>query len=197
MSTRDHIITTALTLFNQRGTAPVSTNHIAEAAGISPGNLYYHFRNKEEIIRAICERLFATWDALFALPDDRPPRLADIQRLVRANFEVAWEYAFVYREILALLRHDPLLRERYLAVRQRGYAGFRDLIEVFGAAGVLQPNLDPGTITALADLCWLISESWLTALELRDRPADDDHMQRGIDLMLFTLRPYLAHPSDH
>lgn len=94
MKTKEKIIVTALNLFNQEGTDRVSTNHIADAAGISPGNLYYHFSNKEEIIRAICERLFATWDEVFALPDDRPPTLEDVQILVRLNFEVSWEDAF-------------------------------------------------------------------------------------------------------
>jgi len=52
-STRQAILTTAIELFNEKGTAAVSTNHIAEAMAISPGNLYYHFANKEEIIRHI------------------------------------------------------------------------------------------------------------------------------------------------
>ena len=191
MSTRDHIITTALALFNQRGTAPVSTNHIAEAAGISPGNLYYHFRNKEEIIRAICERLFATRMRCSPCPTTaRPASLTSSDSCGPISNRV--EYAFVYREILALLLHDPPARTlpHGQAARLRG---IRDLIGVFGAAGVLQPDLNPA-ITALADLCWLISESWLTALELRDRPADDDHMQRGIDLMLFTFARILPIP---
>ena len=60
MSNRERIVDTALQLFNERGSATVSTNHIAAAARISPGNLYYHFRNKEEIVRALFERLFDT-----------------------------------------------------------------------------------------------------------------------------------------
>ena len=50
VSTKEAIVITAIELFNEKGTAAVSTNRIAEAMGISPGNLYYHFRNKEEII---------------------------------------------------------------------------------------------------------------------------------------------------
>ncbi|MFN8512060.1 MAG: helix-turn-helix domain-containing protein [Chloroflexia bacterium] len=61
MSTRERILDAALGLFNERGTAVVSTNHIAAACGISPGNLYYHFRNKEEIIRALFDRMFVMW----------------------------------------------------------------------------------------------------------------------------------------
>src|SRR5215210_4307966 len=57
-STKERVLGAALRLFNEKGTAAVSTNHIAEAAGISPGNLYYHYRNKEEIIAGLWEYRF-------------------------------------------------------------------------------------------------------------------------------------------
>src|SRR5436309_12465650 len=104
--TRERIVDAAIWLFNESGTGPVSTNHIADALGISPGNLYYHFRNKEEIIRALFEQQFARWDELYTLPDDRMPTLADLQQLVRATFLTAGEYRFIYRELIALLRRD-------------------------------------------------------------------------------------------
>ncbi|HEY5975523.1 MAG TPA: TetR/AcrR family transcriptional regulator, partial [Geobacteraceae bacterium] len=55
--TKSRILETAIELFNDKGTKAVTTNHIAAALGISPGNLYYHFRNKEEIIRAIFDQM--------------------------------------------------------------------------------------------------------------------------------------------
>ena len=134
MSNREHVLEAALTLFNEQGTGAVSTNHIAEAAGISPGNLYYHFRNKEEIIRALFERLFTAWDEAFQLPSEQAPSMTDFDAMIAANYQLIWEYRFAYREQAALLRNDPELHERYLAVRQRGYEGFADLIETFAAA---------------------------------------------------------------
>src|SRR6476469_9509212 len=150
MKTRERILATALHLFNESGTGAVSTNHIADALAISPGNLYYHFRNKEEIIRALFEQQFARWDEVYALPHDRMPTLADLQQLVRATFVTAWEYRFMYRELIALLRRDEQLHQRWVDIRTRGFAGFNDLVELFVAAGVLHTPEDPSVVTRLA-----------------------------------------------
>jgi AcrR family transcriptional regulator len=155
MNTRERILAMALRLFNESGTGAVSTNHIADALGISPGNLYYHFHNKEEIIRALFEQVFARWDQLYTMPGDRLPTLADLQQLVRATFGVNWEYRFIYRELIALLRRDDQLQRRWVAIRARGFAGFRELFDRFVAAGVLRAPNDPAAVTRLAELCWL------------------------------------------
>src|SRR5215204_4237966 len=111
MPNRERILDTALALFNDAGTAPISTNHIAAAAGISPGNLYYHFRNKEQIVQALFERLFDLYERVFVLPQDRPPTLVDLRRLLHLNFDLLWDYRFAYRELAVLLRRDEVLRE--------------------------------------------------------------------------------------
>jgi AcrR family transcriptional regulator len=189
MSTRERILLGALELFNAAGTAPISTNHIAQAVGISPGNLYYHFRNKEAIISALFKRMLAQWDRLYTLPADQTPTLADLERLVQATCMLLWDYRFAYRELLALLRRDADLRNRYEAVRRRGYSGFHDLIAAFVDAGALQP-LDDATITRLADLCRLISEFWLASCELTAPTVGPADMERGAALVLQVLEPY-------
>lgn len=191
MKTKERILVAALNLFNQQGTNAVSTNHIAEAVGISPGNLYYHYRNKEEIIRAIFEQLFALWDVTFALPEDEALTLDTVNHLVRANFKVMAGYCFIYREIIALLQQDDLLKARYVAVRQRGYEGFRQIVAALAQTGIIRVSLDDATIEQLADLCWLISEFWLSTVEVSGKSIDAGQMQRGIDLMMQVLQPYL------
>jgi AcrR family transcriptional regulator len=195
MKTPERILATALRLFNEAGTAPVSTNHIADALGISPGNLYYHFRNKEEIIRALFEQQYARWDALYALPDDRMPTLADLQQLVRATFVTAWEYRFMYRELIALLRRDAQLQRRWVEIRTRGFDGFRQLVELFVAAGVLHTPGDPSVVTRLAELCWLLGEFWLASVEVSGETVDAAQMERGVGLMLQVLDPFIIDHS--
>lgn len=192
MKTRERILATALCLFNESGTAPVSTNHIAEALGISPGNLYYHFRNKEEIIRALFEQQFARWDADYAFPDDRLPNLDDLQQLVRATFVTAWEYRFMYRELIALLRRDAQLHQRWVEVRARGFAGFYELFNLFVAAGVLRDPGDPAVVTRLAELVWLISEFWLASVEVSGETVDLARMDHGVALILQVLDPFVV-----
>lgn len=191
MNTKTRILDAALTLFNTHGTGAVSTNHIAEALSMSPGNLYYHYRNKDEIIRAIFEQLFGEWDVAFATPDDTGQLSVDfVGRLVHANFAIMRRYSFIYREIIALLRQDAALAERYIAVRQRGYSGFHEIVGALSSVGLLSASAKQAQ--QLADLCWLISEFWFASIEISGDTVDEAQIQRGIDLMMFTLQPYLA-----
>ena len=193
MSTREKILDTALTLFNDQGTAVVSTNHIAEAAGISPGNLYYHFRNKDEIIRELFERLFVANDAAFSLAADTLPTLADLQNMVKANYKILWQYRFAHRELAALLRADTELRSRFLSVRKRGFDGFTQLFAAFASAGVIR-TVSPTVIENLAEICWLITEFWLSSLEVGGKAVNEAQMERGVHLMMQSLEPYINQP---
>lgn len=57
MNTKEKILYAALGLFNENNTQAATTNHIAAALGISPGNLHYHYKNREAIVLALYEQM--------------------------------------------------------------------------------------------------------------------------------------------
>ena len=191
-STRDRIVGAAVRLFNESGTAAVSTNHIAEAAGVSPGNLYYHFRNKEEIIREIWTRIDAHWGSSYALPAGGGPTLPDMRRMVDETFAGLWEYRFFYRELGALTRRDPELADRFRVVRVRGLAGTEELLRRFVEAGVLQEPESQAALPELARALMLVAEFWLAFEEAGDESMGPDRVREGAGLMMRILAPRMT-----
>jgi len=189
MNTKERIVETAIRLFNEQGTGAISTNHIAQALSMSPGNLYYHFRNKEEIIRAILERMMTRWEKLYAAPPRaRASTVADVEQVVTENFLLLWEYRFFYRELSALVQRDPVLRERYKHIRQERLVNLETLLRQLGNAPSLRAS---ASVTNLARLCWLISDYWLPFLEIEGELILSEVIEQGMALYMQVLRPYM------
>lgn len=193
MKTRDRIIETAIELFHEQGTRAVTTNHIAAAAGISPGNLYYHFRNKEDIIRAIFEQMDAYGLEQYRLITDecRPGTLEAMERTFVMIQEYNWRYRFFKRELTALIMADPLLRERFHQTHHALLALVRHSVDSSVALGVLRP-LDEKERALLTEEIWLVTLFWLNYLEVGGEEINEETLRRGIDLLRNMLGSYLA-----
>ncbi|WP_306534973.1 TetR/AcrR family transcriptional regulator [Geobacter sp.] len=193
MKTRDRIIETAIELFNEQGTRAVTTNHIAAAAGISPGNLYYHFRNKEDIIRAIFEQMDAYGLEQYRLITDTcpPGTLEAMERTFVMIQEYNWRYRFFKRELTALIMADPLLRERFHQTHHALLALVRHSVDSSVALGVLRP-LDEKERALLTEEIWLVTLFWLNYLEVGGEEVNGETLRRGIDLLRNMLKSYLA-----
>jgi AcrR family transcriptional regulator len=193
MNTRERIIEMAIHLFNEQSTGAVSTNHIAGALEMSPGNLYYHFRNKEEIIRAILERMITRWESLYAFSlEEHALRLADVQQIVTENFLLLWDYRFFYRELSILIQRDSVLKERYQQIRRERLANLEALLQQFVNPEMVRSSQIPAPVTNLARLCWLISDYWLPFLEIDGELALPEVIEQGVALYMQVLRPYIS-----
>lgn len=110
-NTYTRIIDASLALFNEEGERNISTNHIAAHLGISPGNLYYHFRNKDEIIVQLFKRYS---EALLAYLNEAvlPSDVEDSINYMAGIYDVMWEYRFLFSDVNTLLaRSAELLGE--------------------------------------------------------------------------------------
>jgi AcrR family transcriptional regulator len=189
---RERILDMALDLFNRDGSANVTTNHIAAALFMSPGNLYYHYRNKAEIVRALFGRIMAAWATNYALPADEAPSIALMERMVAGNFAIQAQYRFFFRDLTLLLNADAELAASYRSNRDAGIANTRRLIEAFVAAGILRPFASAAELDDLSDLLWLVGDFWLVFRDSGGAPFDDADMARGIRLFHRLLSPHLS-----
>jgi len=188
--TRHTILTRAVELFNERGTDAVTTNILAEAASISPGNLYYHFPNKEAIIRAILEQMIRDWDGAYQALDLATFGPEALRGLLSEIFRLTWQYRFFYRELIALLRRDEALRARYQAIYQQRLADQNALVARLAELHGGEPGDSAGVDRALR-VAWILGDSWLLHLETIGQPVEPESMQEGVELILSVLAPYL------
>ncbi|HKU14230.1 MAG TPA: TetR/AcrR family transcriptional regulator [Steroidobacteraceae bacterium] len=194
MGTRDtqtRIVDAALELFNEHGTAAVSTNRIAEHCGISKGNLHYHFRNKEEIIRFLWQRAVDEMDAGW-YRDHLASTLDHMAAMFVRQLQLILDYRFFYREMADLLRRDKLLRRRFAHNRERRLAEIERFFRALGERGLMSLPEDPQRLRSIVDITWIISENWLNYVEYHDRELTVEAVEAGYDQILEVLRPYLS-----
>jgi AcrR family transcriptional regulator len=194
MTTRDTqklILDTAIDLFNQHGTAPVSSNRIADTCSLSRGHLYYHFKKKEEIISAIYDRIVA--EVKYNWGDDlQKPTLQHMLEMFDRHLALIWRYRFFYRELTALLAADGHLRERYGRDRQDRTRVVIDFFQALVDNDVLTGPRDLKTLRNLVKASWIICDNWINYLSV-DRPAVyPDCVQEGSQLVIDLFRPYLS-----
>ena len=188
--TREWILETAIKLFNKYGTQAISTKRIAKEMGISPGNLYYHFKNKEEIIRAIMQDKFTGF--VTGADNDQLPPLKRLLGLIN-NVLLFWqEYPFSKKELVVLLKHDPELKKLYHGNKQEIFQKAMPLFQELVQTKALQPQDDPYVFEALLTISWIIAEYWLNFLDINDEPPTPANLQKGITLILQVWRPYFT-----
>ena len=192
--TKSRILDAALALFNDQGTANVTTNHIAAALNMSPGNLYYHYRNKAEIVRGLFARITGEWATNYTVPPGTMPNLQTMESMVAGNFDIQARYRFFFRDLTLLLNADSELAAAYQANRAAGIGNSKFLINLFAEAGVLMPQGDEEALDDLAQLLWLVGDFWLVFKDTGGAEFSQADKDQGVRLFRRLLTPHLKGP---
>jgi AcrR family transcriptional regulator len=192
MSSREtqlRIVATAVNLFNEHGTAAVSTNRIAETCRISKGNLHYHFRSKQEIVqhafRQIVTVMNEEWNR-----DPLHPTLRHMAEMFARHALLAYRYRFFFREMPHLLRSDPLLLQRYRENRRRRELTLEQFFLALDKCAALHLSGDRRLIGSLLHSTWIIADNWLNSIEFMGREVTEESVIASYELILDIFRPY-------
>jgi AcrR family transcriptional regulator len=159
---------------------------------MSTSNLQYHYRTRDEIIRAIYELMFSEFELIYAGVDQNFGA-ETLRALLQKNFELIWKYRFFYREYAALLRNDPMLSERFKAVQETRIAQQEALISLLAGRrrGISQP-VDPAAIRNVVLIGWLLGNTWLSYVESTGRKIDETVLKEAVEMMALHYKPYLS-----
>ena len=187
--TRQRILDRSLAMFNEQGEPNVTTNHIADELEISPGNLYYHFRNKDDII----EQLFGVFeqrmdDALTA-PSGRLPGLEDLWLQLHLVFECIWDYRFLYRDLVDILSRNRRLRMRFSRILKRADGQAHDVMRGLVQAQVMRASVTE--IDAAATNILVIATFWLNYAAVRGDKDEQAAIREGIVQVMMLLAPFM------
>lgn len=188
---RSRIVDAAVELMNRDG-GSVGTRHLAEHLSISPGNLYYHFRNREEILAEVLMRLKADLEEALSIEPREFPNAEKLAEIFIGGARVLWQYRFFFSSSVDLIQKDPQLVQDYQEFCVEGIAQV-DLI----LARVLKNHAGRHTLSRiergrLAENLWILWTSWPRYVETvlgRDLPEGD--ILRNHEHLEFELKPYL------
>ena len=187
--TRQRILDASLAMFNAQGEPNVTTNHIADELEISPGNLYYHFRNKDDIIEQLFGRYEERIDAALSAPDGRLPNLEDVWLQLHLVFECIWDYRFLYRDLVDILSRNRRLRIRFARILKRADEQAHAVMRGLSQGGVMRASA--AELDAAATNILVIATFWLNYAAARGDRDEQRSIRDGIVQVMMLLAPFL------
>ena len=191
-NTRQLILDISLTLFNELGEPNVTTNHIADEAEISPGNLYYHFRSKQDIVRELFQRFALQLDPIIDVPASSALHAEDLWFQLHLSFELKGHYRFLYRNLADITSRIPDLDRAFRGLfrrERRATAGIISGLERHGAIdiGSMEKEL-------LLDNLMLALIYWIPFAEMfgQEELESSNIQAKAIAGVLQMFVPYLA-----
>ena len=187
--TRKRILDCSLAMFNAQGEPNVTTNHIADELEISPGNLYYHFRNKDDIIEQLFGRYEERMDQALAPPSGRLPGLEDVWLQLHLVFECIWDYRFLYRDLVDILSRNRRLRMRFARILRRADEQAHLVMRGLCQAGVMRAS--PAELDAASTNILVIATFWLNYAAVRGDRDEQTAIRQGVVQVMMSLAPFL------
>jgi len=187
--TRERILETSLALFNRDGEPHVTTADIADEMNISPGNLYYHFRSRDQITAELFAGLERRLNELLRAPAGSMAGVEDLWLVLHLLFEAMWDYRFFFRDLDEIVSRDDKLASRFAFILRRGVRTVIELCRAMVAAGAMRAS--EREIAALADNVALVATYWISYQNISTAEHAHANLDRAAYQVLSLIAPFL------
>ena len=190
-SRKNLIIQESINLFNEKGCINTSTRHIASKLGISVGNLYYYFKNKEEIIIAIYEEFMSLISKQLTSVKDGQDLAFDYYDFLQQQMTYELKYRFFRLELNNIYQNYPKVKEAF----EQSHIQKKQQIKYVYTHQIkygYMKSLDEDELDFLVSNTWIIVTQW-EIYWLIDRLDDEKQRRRnGILNILYFIKPYMT-----
>lgn len=188
MKTRERILHKSLELFNELGEPNVTTLLISDELEISPGNLYYHFKSKTEIL----SELFSWYDKEIMRLLEAPDEGMDIEDqwfFLHLVFETIAKYRFLYKDVVNIMqRYDVIQRRFEQIVTTKGRACL-SILTSLRDQGRIEAN--DAELESLRHNIVLVSTFWLNYAFVTNESDEEEVLSKGVYQVMSLVVPYL------
>lgn len=198
--TKDRILQASRLLFNNEGVSNVAMVDIAATLDISPGNLYYHYRGKEQLIPVLFEAFSAELSTLVAVDTSSLTVLED-----------RWVYSFLLLETLFkyrclhgldAIRFDKALARRYRRLQQSLAKAIEAVSDQLQLEWLERGEVELSTVSKvgaadlglLAENAMLLMIAWVNHAEPgMDAGAERHYLHQGVYRFFYQLSAAFDH----
>lgn len=189
--TAQRILLVSLELFNNHGEANITSVDIANELDMSPGNLYYHFKGKEEITAALFAMYQDRMNKILFSPGDEGINIREFFHFLFVTFETSHLFRFLYRNPSDLVDKYAYIEKGFKMLIKSKERGFKQILEAFVKQGTL--SVPAEQIVHLVELISMVLTQGLNYYVMKGEDIDDeDIIYRGLATIFFAISPYLS-----
>ncbi|MCO6479785.1 MAG: TetR/AcrR family transcriptional regulator [Phaeodactylibacter sp.] len=191
-NTKEKILETALELFNRHGYAQVTIRMIAQAAGMSSGNLNYHFRKREDILEALYFEMVEVFDRRVADLTQAQFSFSQILADIRSSMERMAAYRFFWADLHYLLKSNANIRAHFNRAYERRKAGYAFLFTELQRQALMRPPDFAAEYDFLAERMLAYSDTWIYAAQWYEEESIAKGVEKHATALLLFLYPQLT-----
>ncbi|HNM25679.1 MAG TPA: TetR/AcrR family transcriptional regulator [Saprospiraceae bacterium] len=193
--TKNRILDASVACFNRSGLANVRLQQISDEAGMSLGNMTYHFRTKDDILRAVWAQI--TQEQHTLLDEFRVlPLFEDVERLLSSIFALQQRYCFFFLDTLEVMRAYPDIQTAH-RLHMSWQTQQISLALVFNQSrGALAgaPLLDELRVEILAEQFCMLADTWMYRCLVKGVPTNRyEAFQQQMWSLLFPYFTSIGH----
>jgi len=163
--TQEKILRNAIQLFNTKGVSNVRLQDIAKKAGISAGNLSYHYKLKKDLIEGVLDYMAESFKEMSSQNMAHVEK-NDYTAVVKNYLGFQIRHRFFHRDILEISSFDPAAKELFENQMEQVINFTKNGMYLAIGKGFVKPEPHEGHYHFFAKNSWAILNSWLVEREI-------------------------------